>query len=204
MKYVLVFLGILTILSPTFAEKFCGNTTLSSKKFDQLSVLGVANLDSIIAQEISITVPFKASNITSDDMSITGPMSLKTAKLKKLVITGPVSLTDVTSDTVTIRGYSDFTNVTVAKDLVITGMLKATHSQFNSVTLTMSKSILTESSVKSIHVKRADSDKQHQTLSLYGNTHIDAIEFESGQGKIHAYGENVTVGNVKGAEVIQH
>lgn len=204
MKYTLVFLGILTILSPAFGKSYLGDTTLSSKKFDQLKILGVANLDSIIAQEISITGPLKASNITADDMSVTGPMSLKTAKLKKLVITGPVSLTDVTSDTVTITGYSDFTNVTVAKNLVITGMLKATHSQFSSVTLTMSESILTESSVKSIHVKRPDSDKQHQTLMLYGNTQIDAIEFESGHGKVHVYGKNVKVKNVKGAEVIQH
>lgn len=102
MKYTLVFLGILTVFMLTFAEIFCGNTTLSSKKFDQLTVLGFSNLDAVIAKEISITGPLKASNITADGMTVTGPMSLKTAKLKKLVITGPVSLTDVTSDTITI------------------------------------------------------------------------------------------------------
>lgn len=187
-----------------FGKSYLGDTTLSSKKFDQLTVLGVANLNAIIAKEISITGPLKASNITSDDMSVTGPMSLKTAKLKKLVMTGPVSLTDVTSNTVTITGYSDFKNVTVAKDLVITGMLKASNSRFNSVTLTMSESVITDSSATSIVVKRPDSDAQHQTLSLYGNMHIDTVVFESEHGEVHVYGKNVKVGNMKGAEVIQH
>lgn len=204
MKYTLVFVGILTILPPAFGKSYLGDTTLSSKKFDQLTVLGVANLDSIIAKKISITGPLKASNITSDDMNVTGPMSLKTAKLKKLVVTGPVSLTDVTSDTIMITGYSDFTNVTVAKDLIITGIIKASNSRFNSITLTMSESMITDSAASSIVVKCPDSDAPYQTLSLYGNIHIDTVKFESGHGKVHVYGKNVKVENVKGAEVIQH
>ncbi|MDP3935776.1 MAG: hypothetical protein Q8Q56_02150 [Alphaproteobacteria bacterium] len=189
---------------PTFAESYLGDTNLSSKKFDQLIIIGGAKLDLVIAKSISITGPLGASNITADAMNITGPASLKTAKLKEVVITGPVSLTDVTSDTVTITGYADFTNVTVAKDLQITGMLKANHSIFNTITLNMSESKIRDSSAKSIAVKRPNSDEPHQKLRLYGNTYIDTIVFESGYGEVHLYGRNIKVGNVKGAEVIQH
>jgi hypothetical protein len=38
---------------------------------------------------------------------------------------------------------------------------------------------------------------------LYGDTHIDTIEFESGQGEIYVYGSNVKIGKVTGAKIIQ-
>lgn len=173
---------------PTFGKSYLGDTTLSSKKFDQLTIVGVANLDAVIAKDISITGPLKASNITTDTFSVTGP----------------VSLTDVTSDTVTITGYSEFTNVSVSKSLTITGMLNAKRSVFNAITLTMSESVLADSSAKSIVVKHPNSDEARQKLMLYGNSHIDTVEFESGQGEVHLYGANAKVANVKGAEVIQH
>ncbi|QOL19716.1 hypothetical protein [Candidatus Bodocaedibacter vickermanii] len=205
MKYVLVFLGILNISVTAFGKSYFGDTTLSSKKFDQLTVLGVANLDAVTAKENSITGPLTASNITADTFSVTGPMSLKTAKLKKVVITGPVSLTDVTSDTVTITGYSDFTNVTVAKNLTLIGRLNALNSSFNAVTLTMSESMITDSFAKSIVVKRPNSDDQHQKLMFYGNTRIDNVMFESEQGEVHVvYGNKVKIGDVKGAKIIHH
>lgn len=204
MTYALVFLGVLMMLVPTFGKNYLGDTTISSKKFDQLTILGEVNLDAVDAKEISITGPLKASNITADTFSVTGPASLKTAKLKKLVITGPVSLTDVTTDTVTITGYSDFTNVTVTKNLTLIGMLNTSNSLFDAVTLTMDESVLTDSSVKSIVVNRPNSNDPHQKLRLYGNTRIDNVMFESGQGEVHVYGKNCKVGNVKGAEVIQH
>jgi hypothetical protein len=204
MRYTLVFLGILAMSAPILGKSYLGDTTLSSKKFDQLTILGVAKLDTVIAKEISITGPLRASNITADTLSVIGPATLAKGTVPKILITGAVSLTDVTSDTVTITGFSDFTNVTVNKNLEIIGMLKALNSRFNSVILTMSESVITDSSAKAIVVKRPDSDAPHQTLSLYGNTHVDTVEFESGHGEIHVYGKNVTVGNVKGAEVIQH
>jgi hypothetical protein len=55
MKYVVIFLGLLMIVVPSFGKKYLGDTTLSSKKFDQVSILGVANLDVVSAKEISIT-----------------------------------------------------------------------------------------------------------------------------------------------------
>lgn len=192
------------MLVPTFGKNYLGDTTISSKKFDQLTILGEVNLDAVDAKEISITGPLKVSTITADTLSVTGPVSLKKSQLKDVVITGPVSLTDVTSDVVIITGYSDFTNVTVAKNLTLIGNLNASSSVFNTVTLTMSESVITDSLAKSIIVKRPNSDDAHQKLRLYGNTRIDAIEFESGQGEVHVYGKNCKVGNVKGAEVIQH
>jgi hypothetical protein len=204
MKYVLSFLGMLAVLVPTFGKSYFGDTTLASKKFDQLTILGVANLDGVTATEISITGPMTAATITANAIEVIGPVKLIKSHLKKVLITGPVSLNKVKSDTVTITGYSDFTDVSISKSLTITGMLNASHSRFNTVTLTMSESVLKDSLAKSIVVKCPDSDESHQKLMFYGNTRVDMVEFESGHGEVHVYGKNVKVGKVKGAEVIQH
>jgi hypothetical protein len=151
-----------------------------------------------------VTGPLNASNLISHDFSVTGPISVSKGTLKKISVTGPVSLTDVSSDDITITGYSDFTNVTVAKECMIIGMLNATQSKFNNVSLTMSESVIRDSAAKSIVVKHPDSDEAHQKLMLYGNTRIDAVTFESGQGEIYVYGSNVKLSNASGAKVIRH
>lgn len=204
MKYALILLSVLIASVPIVGKMYMGDTHLTSKKMDDLTILGDANLDNITATTILVTGPLKASNITADIFTVTGPISLTNGTFKKASITGPVSLADVTSDNITITGFADFTNVTVTKDLVITGMLKALNSRLNSVILTMSESVITNSSAKSIVVKHPNSDELHQKLMLYGNTHIDTVVFESGQGEVHLHGENAKVENVKGAEVIQH
>lgn len=204
MKYVLILLSVLITSVPIIGKMYMGDTTLTSKKMDDLTILGVANLDNITAATISVTGPLNASNLISDDFSVTGPISVSKGTLKKISVTGPVSLTDVSSDDITITGYSDFTNVTVAKECMIIGMLNATQSKFNKVSLTMSESVIRDSAAKSIVVNRPDSDEAHQKLLLYGNTRIYEVVFESGQGEVHLYGENAKVENVKGAKIIQH
>jgi hypothetical protein len=203
-KYVLVFLSVLIVSVPVVGKMYIGDTHLTSKKMDDLTILGVANLDNITAATISVTGPLNASNLIWDSFSVTGPISLINGTFKKTSITGPVSLAEVTSDTITITGFADFKNVTVTKELTVIGMLKASNSRLNSILLTMSESVIRDSSAKSIVVKRPNSDEPHQKLMLYGNTRIDEVIFESGQGEVHIHGENAKVENVKGAKVIEH
>jgi hypothetical protein len=202
MKYVLVFLIIFITSVPVVGKMYIGDITLSSKKMDDLMIVGEANLDTITANSISVLGNLGASNAIADNLSVTGPARVSNSSFKKTSITGPVFLIDGLSDTISITGFADLKNVTIAKHLKIIGMLKAVKSKFNRVTLSMTDSSFIDPTATSITIK-APSNGELQHLMLYGNTHIDSIKFESGQGESHMHGNDIQVLNVSGGKIVR-
>lgn len=202
----LIVLFVLITLAPVVGKKYLGDTSLSDLKTDEIIVLGQATLKKVIAKSLSITGPFKAVDLSAEQLTITGPATILQGTFKSIHIIGPAQLANIKTDQMVVTGFVDATNVNVFESLEIIGMLNATTSKFNHITLTCDISVMKDSTAKSIVVKRPNSRPDHapQQLKLYGNTRIDQVTFESGLGEVHIHGNDVHVSNVSGGKTIRH
>ena len=204
MKSMLTVLCLLGVSVPAVGKAYFGDTRLSSQKTDDITVVGVASLENIVARMISVTGPLTANKITASQLSVSGPVKIDGGHFKKVSITGPVVLNHVTSDEFKITGPVDADNLIVLESLDLIGSLNIQNSKLINVTLTMDESSFRDSKVTEIFIKRPSKNGAVQTLKLYGSTQISSVKFESDIGEIHLYGEGVILGNVTGAKVIQH
>lgn len=201
MRLLLIFLGIFV---PIFGKSYIGDTHLSNQKTDKITIFGCANLDNIVAKHIFITGPLSASNITADYFTVAGPVIVKKGLIQKSIITGNVVFSDVKGDNVNIIGSLSTDRLIVVESFEIIGTLNAKNSQFIKMILEMNESSMKDSKANELIVRQTNPKGKPQKLKLYGDTHINTIIFESGQGEVHVYGSNVKLSKVTGAKVIQH
>lgn len=204
MRFALKIICLLGAVFPVFGKAYLGGARLSSQKTDEITVMGVASLDNIVARSVSITGPLTANKITASQLSVTGPVKIGGGLFKKVSISGPVILDHVTADELKVIGPVDADSLIVLESLDLTGPLSIQNSKLINVTLTMDEGSVRNSKVTEIFVKRPSKKGEVQTLKLYGNTQISTVNFESGIGEIHVYGVGVTLGKISGAKVIKH
>jgi hypothetical protein len=204
MRSALIILCLSGILSGVYGKVFLGNTRLSSEKTDEITIMGEAHLDNIVARVVTITGSFTAHKITTNELYVTGSVKIDTGLVKKTEITGSVVLNHFTVDEIKVTGSVSADNLIVLDSLDLTGSLNIQNSRLIKVTVSLDEASVKDSKVTEIFIRRPSSNSEVQRLKLYGNTQINRVEFESGHGEIHVYGKGVKLGKVTGAKVIEH
>jgi hypothetical protein len=204
MRCALIILCLSGIHFGVDGKVFLGNTRLSCEKTDEITIMGVAHLNNIVARIVSITGSFTAQKITTNELYVTGPVKIDTGLVKKTVMTGSVVLNHFTVDEIKVTGPLIADNLIVIDSLDLTGVLNIQNSRLIKVTVSMDESSVKDSNVTDIFIKRPTSNSEVQRLKVYGKTQINRVEFESRHGEIHVYGKGVKLGKVTGAKVIEH
>ncbi|MBA3238724.1 MAG: hypothetical protein H0T62_10330 [Parachlamydiaceae bacterium] len=178
------------------AETFNGPTVLSEQSFEELIIIGPADLKNIRAESLTVTGPLKFHRIeVSGKTTVTGPMSGLEGNFENVIVNGPFRAKKLKIRTLDVTGPAALARFTFLGDAKINGPLEAKHGHFQNLKAGSEeggKSIsFYDVTAKNMTVRRG---KKEEIITLAGRTEITGeITFESEKGRIETIGNNVKV-----------
>ncbi|QCP52889.1 hypothetical protein FAZ95_27670 [Trinickia violacea] len=172
------------------AQSMTGFVALQGKAYDDVKIVGVADMKQITAKSIDVTGPLTFKDVTlSGALTAQGPVSGS-----NVVAAGPVKVTGPFN----VKRF-------VAKDSTdVIGGFSAEDSSFTDVAVLSNQVSLDRCKLRNLVIKK-DTSAKTQTVTLLGGTKVlGDITFDSGNGEVVIAKGASVAGTVKGAKVIQN
>lgn len=188
--------------SPGKSATFEGSQKVSNQKFNELTIKGDGDLNTIEAHNVIVYGHTLADHLKVKKLSSRGPLSLSNSQLTEVAVNGPAEIAGSTLlGNVAIAGPA-LTYSSKFKGLVrVEGSIECFGSAFEKIlTIGGQDSHFEEVAIKKIKIlKPTGSTSRAQTITLKG-VDVSYIEFEAGNGIVRA-DQKTTIGKIIGGRV---
>lgn len=200
MKYPLVIGFTLLSLHIAQAELFTGTTKLSNKTFEDIVVLGEADLTNIKTNSITIGGSLVFNHVDASDVNIAGSVKEGSSYLicKDLNVGGSIIAKNIKCANINVFGAAKLENIDVSDNISIAGRLELKKAKLKNLDAATSEIYLEDVTANDITIDTIPLSSDTQKLYLKGSSIISgSIKFESGKG-IVIIGDKVTTGKITG------
>ncbi len=185
-------------------QQIDGSAHLSSGVYEALIVNGSLTFENLVVDEdVQVSGAASGNGLKAKKIRVDGAFKGKNLEANEVIVSGSFSGENIqVQKTLEVDGAFNANHVICSGKTTVAGSMSVAKGKFDALDLSSRKSDLTDTTVKTILVRKENTEIQK--LELRGETVVSGdVIFESGVGEVYLFDRAEIQGSVQGAKIIK-